>query len=72
MHMNSELKSVLMHTLELAVCVALAVLIAYVAQALFAIDLSEELKGGMILALGAAFKTIRVSPSVPVKDYVNE
>lgn len=61
-----------MHTLELGVCISLALAVAYVAQQVFAIDLSEQLKAGLILAIGAIFKTARVSPDVPVKDYVNE
>jgi len=61
-----------MHTLELGVCVALALGIAFVAQKFFGIDLNEDLKTGLILALGAIFKTARVSPGVPVSDYVNE
>lgn len=70
--MSSSTKKVLMHTLELGVCVSLALAVAFAAQRVFGIDLSEELKMGLVLALGAIFKTARVSPDVPVKDYVNE
>ena len=70
--MINPTKKILMHTLELAVCITLAFVVAFVSREVFGIDLNDTLKVGLILALGAIFKTARVSKNIPVKDYVNE
>lgn len=60
------LTSTLLHTLELAVVLA----IAYLAQQFFNVS-NEVITGAVVLALGASVKYLRASKTSPINDYVN-
>ena len=61
------LKTTLLHTLELAVCIGAAILIVK------SLDVDSETVSAIVaILLGALAKFTRASESIPVKDYVNE
>lgn len=65
--LSKSMRSTLMHTAELLV--VFAIVIAFLYTVGFNPDLVQA--GGTLL-LAACAKYLRVEPSIPVKDYVNE
>ncbi len=70
--LKDKVLSVLLHVAELVVVMGLVVGIAYLAKIALGIDLTSKTEVVLLIVLEAVAKTLRVSDSVPVPDYVNE
>jgi len=67
----NPLKSTAIHLLEIALIVAVVLLIGVAGQKFFGIDLSSKVEAVLALAILGAAKYLRASPDLPIKDYVN-